>query len=196
MSIPNPSQNQSAIFALQPKDREDGSRRLAFFAGAVASVNGRALQSIIDRSRSGEFGEAAQQATSTPFSDRSFGSSIKNLSAVFIYLAMVDQGENAPTWLHSFLSTSVRALDGMVDGPSTKEIMQIYEFCPGYEICSEAGAEVCRQLGVAQRTADFGVSVRQFLEGSHQMRFDILHFALTQPYEELDRKLDELRPKG
>src|SRR5271156_2607877 len=128
MSISDSGSGQLALAGLEPKDREDGSRRLAFFTGAVASVNGRALQSLLARSRSGEFGEAAKAATSNVFSDRAYSSTVKNLSAVFIYLVMVDQGPAAPEWLHNFLSTSARALDRMVDGPSVKEILQLYEF--------------------------------------------------------------------
>src|SRR5579885_3728186 len=87
--------------SLEPKDRADGSRRLAFFSAAAAAVCARALQSLLDRARAGEFGEQVRAATVHPFPDQAFNSTEKKLSTVFIYLEMVEEGRKAPEWLQS-----------------------------------------------------------------------------------------------
>ena len=194
MSVPNFTPGQYSVPpALEPKDRADGSQRLAFFASAIAVCCGKALQSLLSRSRNGEFGETCQKATSKVFSDQQCTSAVKNLAAIFIYLVMVDVGPTAPQWLLSFLATSAQALDRLVGGPTVKEILQVHEFVTGYDVCPEAGLDICRTMGISQMTTEFAVPVKQFLEGSQKMRYDILLFALSQPYEALDQKLEELR---
>jgi len=178
---------------LEPKDRQEGSHRVAFFSSAAASVCSKALQAQLERCRRGEFGDAVQAATATPFNSKSYGSAIKSLASIFIYLTMVDQGAQAPGWLQDFLGTSARALDRIVDGPSVRDILQLHEFVSGYDVCSDAALDVCRALNIAQVAREFTGPLRHFLETSQELRCQMLQFALTQPSEALDRKLEELR---
>jgi hypothetical protein len=172
---------------MQP-DKETGSKRVSFLARACTEVCSRTLTVEMGRARKGDYGDAAKEAASEPITNDQQFAAIKNFTAAFIYLMMVDFVPISPEWMQDFLSTSVRSLDRMLEGPTVREILMSHSGVTGYGIIQEAASETLRALNLQKVSAQLSPPLQTFLENSKQLREELLDYALTEPVDELEKK--------
>jgi hypothetical protein len=187
VSTSNPAPDTTTITADMEPDSEAGSKRLAFLARASTEVCSRALTVEMARARAGEYGDAVKAAAAEPLTNSQQLAAIKNLTAAFIYLMMVDYLPTSPEWLESFLSTTARSLDRILEGPTVREILMSHSGVSGYAICQEAASETIRALNMQKVSAQFSRPLETFLQNSKDLRSDLLVYALSEPLEELEK---------
>jgi hypothetical protein len=183
----NQAPETATITAAMEPDRDAGSSRLAFLARACTEVCSRALTVEMARARAGEYGDAVKAAAAQPLTNSQQFAAIKNLTAAFIYLMMVDYVPMSPEWLQGFLSTTARSLDRILEGPTVREILMSHSGVTGYGICQEAASETCRALNMQKVSAQFSPALETFLENSKSLRTELLMYSLTEPLEELEK---------
>jgi hypothetical protein len=180
----------TAITAEMEPQKSEATQRISFLARACTEVCSRALSIEMARARAGQFGEGVKSAAAQPLTKSDQFAAIKNLSAAFIYLMMVDYVPLSPEWLKDFLSTTARSLDRVVEGPTVREILMSHSGVTGYGITQEAASEVSRALHFQKVSGEFSAPLQEFLENSKPLRTELLMFALLEPVDELNRQLE------
>jgi len=179
---------------LKPKSSEEFGDRYAYYTSAILYACTDLIQSGILAFRDGQFGNALQLSATRDFTDEEFGSAVKELCCVSIYLAVLEQGgEAAPPWLVEFLFASLRATDKLAHGPRSREIMQMHEFTAGIEaICQDAAIGACRSLGLGEASLKAAEPIESYLKSNAPYRAELLRFALTEPVEALQQHIQSL----
>lgn len=178
--------------ALQPKSREDGSYRLAYLTATLSMLSADYLSDCLAQCRQGKFGEPIRTLASEPVPYEQYADCIKHLTCIILYLISYEQGDDSPEWLADFLASCVSAMDQVVQGTPVKTTMNRYGMVSGEAVYEIAAKNLYDDLGFKSFSDIACQPLAECLRNTVGFRSQILHFALTQDREFIEKRWKEI----
>lgn len=178
--------------ALQPASREDGSYRLAYLTATLSMLSADCLSDSLAQCRQGKFGEPIRGMAAEPVPYDQYANCIKHLTCIILYLVSFEQGDDSPEWLADFLASCVSAMDQVVKGTPVKTIMNRYAMVAGEAVYEAVAQNLHEDLGFKNFADISSKPLAEYLRTTVGFRSQILHFALTQDREFIEKRWREI----
>lgn len=187
-SVTNESHFCHITEEMKPKNREDGSYRLAYLTAHLSMLSSDYISDSLSQCRKGVFGDVIRAQAIEPIAYDVYSDAIKHLTCILLYLISFEQGETCPEWLADFLASCVRSMDQVVqDGPPVKAIMERYVQCTGDDIYSDCPRNIMYDFGFGPMAEESSHALVQKLRNSIEERSSILQFALSKDREFIEK---------
>lgn len=119
-----------------------------------------------------------------------WSNAVKELACICCYLSIVDQNPTGqPTLTIEMLRCTFPAIDKLIFGDPSREILMTYEMFSGYEICPEAAQLVTQRLDSSVDQTRLKAELKAMLENSMPDRLGLLLQATSMPIEQAREEL-------
>ncbi|MBX9725220.1 MAG: hypothetical protein K2X81_27700 [Candidatus Obscuribacterales bacterium] len=194
-TAPGKAQHDDFVYiaaALQPRSREDGSYRLAYLTATLSMLSAECLSDSLHQCRQGKLGEKARSVATEPVPYDKYADAIKHLTCIILYLISFEQGEQSPEWLVDFLASCVHSMDQVVQGIPVQTTMGRYAMLSGEDVYAAAAKNLMQDLNFGDSSELASRTLAEYLRSSAGYRSQVLHFALTQDREFIEKRWREI----
>ena len=175
---------------LKPKNQEESAQRALFLATALALAVSRLLNEYVNHCSKSHLAKTGSPLE-LGFAQEQFNAVAKEILSVSVWLSIFENiDDELPDWLKAMIVQCLRLADRLRENPTSKEVMNKYDMTIGVApTCELLSINVCSALNLGATADDALVYLRDRLLNDAQLRRQYLYWALTEPIEELDKRI-------